>query len=88
MLKAAANAAQCFLADAQVRSYMAKRHPFKNMRRLNQQVFISFSSRFKLCVYISLLQPYVIFFVRNPHQPFYFVVLVKKTLQLVFRNGP
>lgn len=88
MLKPAADAAECFLADAQVRSNKTKRNPFNNMRRLLYQFFVTFFGSFKLCIYISFFQPDIIFFVGNANQPFYIVMLVEQLCQRFFCNGP
>jgi hypothetical protein len=77
MLKAAPYPAQCFLADAEVRSNMPQGYSFQYMWRLQQQAFISFCGSFKLCIYKPLFQPDIIFFISNSYQPFYFMVLIK-----------
>ncbi len=77
MLKPAADAAECFLADAQVRCDKTKRNPFEDMRRLLYQFFVTFFGRFELCIHISFFQADIIFFVGNPYQSFYIVMLIK-----------
>ncbi len=57
MLKAAAYAAECFLAYAEVRSDMAQRYPLKNMRCVVKQVFITLCRCFKLGIDKPFFQP-------------------------------
>jgi len=76
LLNAAAYPAKCFAADAKIRSYIAKWYPFYNMWPLLQQLLVAFCGCFKLGIYKPFLQSYIILLIRNPQQPFYFMVLV------------
>ncbi len=72
---AAAYPAQCLLANAKVRSNVAKRYSFQQMWCLLHQFLIAFGGCFKLGIYKPIFQPQVVFFIRNPHQSFYFMVI-------------
>lgn len=88
MLNPPPDPAQGLLADAKIGGNMPQRHPFNDMRRSLKQVVIPFGSRFEMCVYKALLQPYIIFFICNSDKPFYFMIIVKKTGQFFFRDHP
>lgn len=88
MLKPAAYAAECFLADTQVRSDTTQRYPFQDMRRLFYQVFITISCRSELGVHISLLQPDIVSFIDDPYQSFYIVVLIEETGKRFLADAP
>ncbi len=88
MLKPAAYAAECFLADAEVRCDAPERYPFQDMRRLYYQVFITVGCRSELGVHISFLQPDIISFIDDPYQPFNIMVLIKKTGKCFFADAP
>lgn len=88
MLKPAADAAQCFGADAEIRSDVAQRHAFYNMRCLLQQVLIAFRSWPELRIYKTLFQPDIITFIRGTHQPLNFVVRRHQPRDVCFADGP
>ena len=75
MLKVTAYPAQGFGANAQVRGNVAQRHTLYYVRRL-QQALISFSGCFKLRIYKPFFQPDIIFFVSNPQESFYIIILI------------
>lgn len=84
MLKLAAYPAECFGTDAEVRSDMAQRYSFQDMRRLQQKILIPLGSRFKLGIHKTFFQPDIIFFVGDPHQSFDFVILVEQRCKFFF----
>jgi len=88
MLKPAADAAECFLADAEVRSDKTKRNPFEYMGCLHYEFFVTLFCRFELSIHISFFQPDIIFFIGNTYKSFYIVMLIEKRCQLFFCNGP
>ena len=88
MLKSAADAAECFLADAEVGGNKTQRNSFEYMWRLLYQFFVTFCCRFKLCVHISFFQPDIILFISNPYKPFYIVMMIEKICERFFCDGP
>lgn len=86
MLKPASDAAECFLADAEIRSDEAEWNPFNDMWCLLYQLFVSFFGRFELCIHISFFQPDVIFFISNSYQSFNIMMLIEQICQLFFAD--
>ena len=65
MLKPASYAAQCFLAYSEIGSNMTQRDPFNYMSCLLEQALITLSGCFKLAIYKTFLEAYIIFFIGN-----------------------
>lgn len=88
MLNPSANAAQGFLADTEVRSNLAQRDAFENMRSLLQKLFVSLGSGFELRINKTLFQAHVVFFVGDPDKTFNSMELIKKPCQGFFGDRP
>lgn len=88
LLKAVADPAECFGADAEVGRDLAQWHPFNNMRSFLYQVFITFGGGPELGVDVALFQADIVFFINDPHQSFDLRMRIKQAGQLLLGDAP